>query len=55
MNTNGGLLSEGHIMAWNHQVEIARQLRGECGLRQVRDAEIIQWANAFGDSLIYHK
>src|SRR5579864_554411 len=55
MNTNGGLLSEAHIMAWNHQVEIARQLRGECGLRQVRDCEIIQWANAFGDSLIYHK
>ena len=22
MNTNGGLLSEGHIMGWNHQVEI---------------------------------
>ena len=55
MNTNGGLLSEAHIMAWNHQVEIARQLRGECGPRQVMDSEIIQWANAYGDSLIYHK
>jgi acetyl-CoA acetyltransferase len=55
MNTNGGLLSEAHIMAWNHQVEIARQLRGECGPRQVKDSEIIQWANAYGDSLIYHK
>jgi len=55
MNTNGGLLSEAHIMAWNHQVEIARQLRGECGPRQVQDCEIIQWANAYGDSLIYHK
>ena len=55
MNTNGGLLSEAHIMGWNHQVEIVRQLRGECGPRQVADAEIIQWANAYGDSLIYHK
>jgi acetyl-CoA acetyltransferase len=55
MNTNGGLLSEAHIMAWNHHVEIARQLRGECGPRQVKDCEIIQWANAYGDSLIYHK
>lgn len=55
MNTNGGLLSEAHIMAWNHHVEIARQLRGECGQRQVKDCEIIQWANAYGDSLIYRK
>jgi hypothetical protein len=29
-------------------------LRGECGPRQVADANIIQWANAYGDSLIYH-
>jgi acetyl-CoA acetyltransferase len=55
MNTNGGLLSEAHIMAWNHQVEIVRQLRGECDARQVKDAEVIQWGNAYGDSLIYHK
>ena len=54
MNTNGGLLSESHVMAWNHQVEIVRQLRGECGPRQVVDARVIQWANAYGDSLIYH-
>ncbi|HUA33530.1 MAG TPA: thiolase family protein [Candidatus Binataceae bacterium] len=55
MNTNGGLLSEAHIMGWNHQVEIVRQLRGECGPRQVPDATIIQWANAYGDSLIYRR
>jgi acetyl-CoA acetyltransferase len=55
MNTNGGLLSEGHIMGWNHQVEIVRQLRDECGPRQIRDARIIQWANAYGDSLIYRR
>ncbi len=55
MNVNGGLLSEAHIMGWNHQVEIVRQLRGECGPRQVAGAEVIQWANAYGDSLIYHR
>ncbi len=55
MNTNGGLLSEAHIMAWNHQVEITRQLRGDCGPRQVEGAEVIQWANVYGDSLIYHR
>jgi acetyl-CoA acetyltransferase len=55
MNTNGGLLSEGHIMGWNHQVEIVRQLRGECGPRQIADAQVIQWANAYGDSLIYRR
>ncbi len=55
MNTNGGLLSEGHLMGWNHQAEIVRQLRGECGQRQIANARIIQWANAYGDSLIYRR
>ena len=55
INTNGGLISEAHIMGWNHQVEIVRQLRGECGARQVADAKVIQWANAYGDSLIYRR
>jgi acetyl-CoA acetyltransferase len=55
INTNGGLISEAHIMGWNHQVEIVRQLRGECGPRQIANAQLIQWGNAYGDSLIYRK
>lgn len=55
INTNGGLISEAHVMGWNHQVEIVRQLRGECGPRQVANAQVMQWANAYGDSLIYRR
>lgn len=53
VNTSGGLLSEGHVVGWNLFVEIVRQLRHECGERQVRDAEIIQWASFLGDSIIF--
>ena len=55
VNTNGGLMSEGHYSGFNHLVEATRQLRGECGERQVKDAEIVQWATTYGDSLILTK
>jgi acetyl-CoA acetyltransferase len=51
VNTQGGLLAEGHLFGYGHIIEMTRQLRGTAGDRQV-DAAVLQWANAWGDSLI---
>jgi len=38
-NTHGGSLSGGRLHAISHVIECVQQLRGECGERQVADAE----------------
>jgi acetyl-CoA acetyltransferase len=48
VNTDGGACNVGRRHGANFCIESVRQLRGECGRRQVPDAEVAVWANAVG-------
>ena len=53
-NTHGGGLSYGHMYSGlSHAIEAVRQLRGECGERQVKDAKIAL-AHSQGGPLAMH-
>ncbi|MHB8465747.1 MAG: thiolase family protein [Acidimicrobiales bacterium] len=48
LNTDGGAINVGRRHGANFCIEATRQLRGQCGDRQVADAEVAVWANAVG-------
>jgi hypothetical protein len=43
------------MIGWNLFIEAVRQLRHECGPRQVKDAQVIQYGSFLGESVIVRR
>jgi acetyl-CoA acetyltransferase len=54
VNSHGGMLGEGHLSGWGHNIEIVRQLRREVEEpRQIADLQFGHWGSCFGESIVY--